>query len=81
MPISPQALHRFVVCPPKAIVGAKSAIGPIVLQNSAGLVAELAFPLCVGRGAYSRVSMRGKQLPEVAGHGREAWRAASGSAR
>jgi hypothetical protein len=29
---------------------------------------------CGGCGAHSRVSVQGKQHPEVAGHDREAWR-------
>jgi hypothetical protein len=68
----------------------KSAFGGIVLHNSAGPdcrafvscsrppVYALPFVCCSSR---SQVSMRGKQLPEVAGRGREAWPAASGFAQ
>src|SRR5882757_8973321 len=55
-------------------------LGRFRLQS---LVVSLNRPLvcalpCVGFGVYSWASTRGKQLPAVAGRGREAWRAASG---
>jgi hypothetical protein len=62
-----------------------SVFGGIVLHNSAGLdcrafmsssrplVYALLFVCC---GSHSQVSRRGKQLPAVAGRGREVWRAA-----
>ena len=67
-----------------------SALEGIVLHNSAGpdwqglyefqpaRCLRMPFVCC---GSRSQGSMQGKQLPEVAGRGREAWPAASGFAQ
>ena len=72
-----------------------SAIEGILLQNSSSVDCGASFqlwrfvgraPRCGTCGAYGLSMLdatptQGRHLPKVAGHGREAWRAASGSAR
>jgi hypothetical protein len=71
----PQDVRSTLDCVAKL---GRSRLQSLVVSFNRPLVCALP---CVGFGVHSWAPMLGKSLPEVVGHGREAWRAASGSAR